>query len=266
MASAANPVSWGTDPSCQCEVAGNTWAVNFFPDNSMDDYALSPIDFFETGQFNLNGSGQTMVNTTVGDYVSTIAHPVTWTVHAADLRLQPADALSAVTLSATDAIFAFQGVTNDNGNFAGYLGTYGNASFTRCQFVPSRNSNWVGYSIDVNGQGTWANNTGTGDCNYDASTYPSPEIHTATFTSCYATCGIDICGVLGQSPIVSPPAVTINKGLFKYVGINIGNTWTLVPGVAEAAPWWPISITNATFDQMNDVGIYADFLNAPPPA
>ncbi len=231
----------------------NNWTISFGPDNAMDCYG--ELNFFGNGQFTLTGSGDSLTTTRFGNYVSNISEPVRCTIHNTELLLVPQCMEDSINITATDAIFDFVGNYYDE--WAGYLGTYCDASFTKCEFIPDPSSTVDDYSVSVSGYGTWNGSTGTGDGNFNASDYDAAENHTVTFTSCYVTTGIDIGGFydfLGGGP-VSPPSVVINKGLFKNIGIIAGVPYDESTGLVNESPWWPISITDATFDTVNGQGI-----------
>ncbi len=160
----------------------------------------------------------------------------------------------AINITATDAIFDFQG--NEFPTWAGYLETFCNGSFTNCQFVPDASSIYYDYSLDIAGYGTWDGTTGTGDGNYNGA-YMTAENHTVSLTSCYATTGIDIDGSYDgfDGTLIAPASVSISKGLFKNFGITAGTNYASAPSMFYVSPWWPISITDATFDDIHGQGI-----------
>ena len=143
--------------------------------------------------------------------------------------------------------------------------TYCNGSFTKCQFKPDSTSTSFGISLYILGNGTWNGTTGAGDGNYNASDYFSAENHTVTFTSCFATVGIDIQGTWEyglNAPVrrtayklspESPPDIVVSKGLFENYGIS--------SGIKSTSPWWPISITGATIDDIHGQGIIVNLGN-----
>ncbi len=239
-----------------------SWAVNFAANNSFDDYAI--LEISGAGQFNLNGTGETLLSNGdvyEGQYVSNILEPVTWTIHNTLLDLNTA------SITATDGIFIFQG--NEFSGDAGYLSTECNASYTNCQFepdqstVPGQASTSFDYSILVHGSG--------GDADYTSSSYPAPDAHTVTFTSCLVNTGIDISGNwtnrgIYPSPYVEspPPSVTIDGGLIENIGIIAGVDYSPFSFPSNhVSPWWPIYIYNAAFDQMNGQGMIVDLGYSP---
>ncbi len=222
----------------------------------MDDY-YTDIQFMGNGQFTLNGTGETLITngTSTGEYVSAISDPVNCTIHNTALNLAPCSGTNTIGFTATDGKFDFVG--NDatyDPNFPGTIVTYCNGSFTNCQFKADALSTYYGYSMCVAGNGTWNSllSTGTGDGNYNALGVFTGDNHNVTFTSCYGTTGIDIVG--GTSPIAAA-AVTVSGGEWDNVGI--------VAGVYAGSPWWPVSISEAGFDDIHGQGIIINEAAAP---
>jgi hypothetical protein len=245
--------NWGESVGNFDDCGSNSWTINFGAGNSLDFYGYT--DFYGKGQIVLTGSGDALTSTKFGNYVSSISDPVIWRIHNASLELIPCSAHTGgltipINLTATDAIFDFQGNDTSSHNFPGLLSTYCNASYTKCQFIPDSSSIYFGVSMYPCGSGTWdsATSTGTGDGNYNASDYFAAENHRDTFTSCYATIGILIEGEYTANSTIAPPSIVVSKGLFENYGIMVGT-------LGSTSPWWPISITDATFDHINGQGI-----------
>ncbi len=229
-------------PNTTCST--NSWTITFGANNSMDDY-YTAIEFLGNGQFTLNGSGETLVTngTSTGEYVTSITDPVYVNIYNTSLNLAPCSGTNTIGFTASDGIFDFQG--NDatyNPNFPGTMVTHCNSSFTNCQFQQNISSTYFGYSMQIVGNGTWDGSIGTGDGNYNAS-YSLADNHTVTFTSCLATTGIDAEG----SNHIAPPSLVVSGGEFYNVGI--------VAGVLAGSPWWPVSITEAGFNDINGQAI-----------
>ncbi len=75
--SSGNPSYVGQLPGCSPDntCTGNSWSINFAPNDSLDEFGH--VVFPGNGQFTLNGSGETMTSTMFGNYVSSISAPVT---------------------------------------------------------------------------------------------------------------------------------------------------------------------------------------------
>ncbi len=311
-----NTSNWGLEPG-NPSVSSNSWTVTFGPDNSLDDYDYGSPSFYGNGQFTLTGSGETMDWTTRRDslsseYVSHIAHPAKWTFYGSgqitlndldntDFVLLPQDQGDNINIAATDGIFDFRGLFTSetigqetyNHVSSGYLTTYGNGSYTNCQFLtdPASSGEIGDYCMAVCGNGTWDGTHGTGDGNYDYSINhdenPSPECHTVTFTNCYFTTGLNLGGTAyygtGSQELMSPPIVDVEGGLFDGIetpyyydltgrdpGVLLYSGLGIVSGVSNAsvnqvplpvAPWWPITVNGATFRNMLGNGILIDLAN-----
>ena len=242
----------------------DNWTFAFAAGNSMDYYGTTI--FNGNGQFTLTGSGASLTSTKFGNYVRDgfITSPVKWNIYGTTLLLEPQAFTNTINITATDARFAFLTAEDEFVSETGHLATFGNGSFTTCQFIGNALPANFDYCMLVSGFGTWNGTTGTGDGNYDAADYSMADNHTVTFTSCYSTTGIAISGfdAPGGGP-ASPPSVIINKGLFQNVGITAGLTSSVLTGSFTVSPWWPISITDATFDAMNGQGTIAELGNIP---
>ncbi len=240
----------------------DNWTFAFAAGNSMDYYGTTI--FNGNGQFTLTGSGASLTPTKFGNYVAPgfITSPVQWNIYGTALQLEPQAFTNAININATDAIFFFETEEADFVTSTGHLATFGNGTFTTCQFIGDPTPANFDYCMLVSGFGTWNGTTGTGDGNYDAADYSLADNHTVTFTSCYSTTGIAIDGFDFSGP-ASPPSVIISKGLFENVGITAGLPASFLIGSSTVSSWWPISITDATFQDMNGQGIIAELANFP---
>ncbi|GEM_PF-2616668 len=266
--------------------SSNSWTIKFFGDNFWHYYGLHiptngsavPHPFGGVGHLVLSGSGETMVPTAIGGDYATFpsgSHPVSVDIYPGtylelgktDYSIDPHGTYYLLDIVATDAVFNLHYGYPVNPNVTQtqtgtQMALNDNATFTKCQFLGSN-------AIGIGGHGFWTPGTpgsGTFDANYDAA-YGSAANTIVTFTSCYfklqgPSSGFSWLTLDPGSVNYAPSALTVNKGYFDGWEINSNSSFV--------SPWWPIKITDVTFDNFGGLGIsppsgaIALFENNPP--
>ncbi len=244
------------------------WTLNFGAANTWDYYGNNRSNsalFGGTGSITMTGGSESTTATNVGDYVSSITSPVTVNVHPGTQIVIGPTSLTT-TITATGAYFDFMTGTSvphgTSGTADGAIVIDNNGSFTKCKLWSDDAGSDDPAIIIIGKNGEFVGGThctGSGDANYDG-TYGSANNSTVSFTECWFQAGQSGGSTVGHAYIKtsgdeSPSALTIAKGRLSGWSVN-GN-----PMDGSTSPWWPISITQASFDKIQQFGIDIDESN-----
>ncbi|HET6399884.1 MAG TPA: T9SS type A sorting domain-containing protein [Candidatus Kapabacteria bacterium] len=237
------------------------WTLNFGAGNTWDYYGNSPGNsqlFGGTGTIIMTGGSEATTATSVGDYVSSITNPVTVNIHGGTtISIGPTS--FPTTITATGAFFDFKSETSippgTSGTKSGNLTIGDNSSFAKCELFSDDAGSDDPDIITISKWGQFNGSPecyGSGDANYNG-TYGSAQNSTVTFTECWFRAGQSGGSTVGHAYLEmnadeSPSALTISEGRL--------SGWSVNAPASSISPWWPISITNAQFDAIQQFGVY----------
>ncbi len=245
-----------------------TWNLAFGAGNTWDFYGNNPSNqalFGGTGSITMTGGSESTTstsNTGGGDFVSAITSPVLVNLHPGTQIIIGPTSLTT-TITATGAYFDFMSGTSiphgTSGTASGTIVIDNNSSFTKCQLFSDATSGdlpiiFIGKNGQFNGTPSCS---GSGDANYDG-IYGSAANSTVSFTKCWFHAGTGASvghALIFMSGDESPSALTIAEGRLSGWSVD-GN-----PLNGSVSPWWPISITQAQFDTIQQFGIDIDESN-----
>ncbi len=242
------------------ELASPTWTLNFGAANTWDYYGNNPNNdalFGGTGSITMTGGSESTTstsNTGGGDFVSSITSPVLVNLHpGTEIIIGPTSLTTTIT--ATGAHFDFMSGASiphgTSGTASGTIVIDNNGSFTKCALFSDATSGDLGIiTIGKNGQFNGLPScSGSGDANYDG-IYGSANNSTVSFTECWFHAGSG--GNTGHAfidmvALESPSALTIDKGRL--------SGWSVNADAGGVSPWWPVSITQAQFDTIQQFAV-----------
>ncbi len=226
-------------------------------DDQMDFYGGDHSAINGVGEFRLTGTGDGESTSNYGTYVASILHPATLNIHGGTALDVGITGNGASYFTCADAIIHFNSETNvmtGTGASHGALILNNHSSFTTCELISDdggSSSNPTIIIIAANGSG----GSGTGNADYNTS-YSTATYATDTFTECMFTTN----GNTGHAtisigdPNVAPNALTIDKGIVEGISFS---------AKSGLSPYWPISITDVTFERTVQFGVDFSYASKP---